>query len=241
MSQASYDFSGQRVLVTGAARGIGRVIAAQFRAAGADVVAIDLKFDAPTAGLTQITCDLTDGARARHVVAQDITDNGAFTVLVNNAGSDRRIPFADMTDADWQFMLDVNLSHYPVLSQTVAPGMAAAGGGAIINLSSSAWMKMAGNLAAYHTAKAGIIGLTRGMARDLGPDLIRVNAIAPGRVVTERTTQSSDPAWVSETKTLQAIPELLQADDIAQTALWLGSRAAKMITGQTLVVDGGVV
>lgn len=162
-------------------------------------------------------------------------------MLVNNAGVDRRIPFDDQTEADWRWMLSVNLDHHALLSSALAPGMAAASGGAIVNLSSTAWMKLAGNLTAYHTAKAGIVGLTRGLARDLGPRGIRANAIAPGRVVTERVQGQVSEDWVLETQALQCVPDLIRPADIADCALWLASDAARMVSGQCIVVDGGVV
>ncbi|MDE0591565.1 SDR family NAD(P)-dependent oxidoreductase [Halocynthiibacter sp. C4] len=241
MNNISYDFSGQRVLVTGGGRGIGLAIAQGFAKAGAEVFALDLSFISEAdQGVRQFVCDVTDTQKVRDLVSGLIREHGPITTLINNAGSDQRIAFGDMTEEDWRWMLDVNISHFPVFGQTVRPAMIEAGGGAIINLSSSAWMKMAGNLTAYHSAKAGIMGLTRGMARDLGQEGIRVNAIAPGRVVTERTNVD-DPDWVAETKTLQCIPELALADDIAQAAMWLASEGSRMVTGQTLVVDGGVV
>jgi NAD(P)-dependent dehydrogenase (short-subunit alcohol dehydrogenase family) len=136
----------------------------------------------------------------------------------------------------------VNLDHQMLMSARVAPQMDLSGGhAAIVNMSSSAWMKLAGNLTAYHAAKAGIVGLTRGLARDLGPRHITVNAIAPGRVLIERVAAQVTEAWKAETHALQCIPALIAPDDIAAAALWLGSSAARMVTGQTLVVDGGVV
>jgi NAD(P)-dependent dehydrogenase (short-subunit alcohol dehydrogenase family) len=147
-----------------------------------------------------------------------------------------------MTLADWRRTLAINLDPHFVLTQRLAPQMRAAGGGAIVNLSSTAFMKLAANLTSYHAAKAGIVGLTRGLARELGPQGIRVNAIAPGRVVTERVrAHVVTPDWEAETKTLQCLPDLILPDDIAQSALWLASSGARMMTGQTLIVDGGVV
>lgn len=143
------------------------------------------------------------------------------------------------TVKDWRWMMAVNLDHHAFLSSLVVPEMAKAG--AIVNLSSTAWMKLAGNLTAYHAAKSGIIGLTRGLARDLGAKAIRANAIAPGRVVTERIAEKISDDWVAETQALQCIPDLIRPSDIADCALWLASDAARMLTGKCIIVDGGVV
>ncbi|WP_323764531.1 SDR family oxidoreductase [Marinovum sp.] len=247
MSLAYAEFADCHVMVTGAASGIGRATALAFAAQGARVTAVDLNARglAETAGLSSgietRTCDLTDtdALRAMHAAATET--QGALRVLVNNAGVDRRIAFDDQTEADWRWMLAANLDHHALLASLSAPRMAEAGGGAIVNLSSTAWMKLAGNLTAYHTAKAGIVGLTRGLARDLGPRGIRANAIAPGRVVTERVAGQVSADWEAETRALQCIPDLIRPSDIADSALWLASSGARMVTGQCLVVDGGVV
>jgi NAD(P)-dependent dehydrogenase (short-subunit alcohol dehydrogenase family) len=138
-------------------------------------------------------------------------------------------------------MLASNLDHHAQLSRLAAPAMADIGGGAIVNMTSTAFMKLAADMTAYHAAKAGIVGLTRGLARDLGPKNIRVNAIAPGRIFTERASAEVDEDWIEETKQLQCIPSLIRPEDIAEAALWLASESARMVTGQTLIVDGGVV
>ncbi|WP_394199064.1 SDR family NAD(P)-dependent oxidoreductase [Litoreibacter albidus] len=241
------EFSDRHVIVTGAASGIGRATALALAAQGARVTAIDRNADglAETAsiakGIESRTCDLTDTTALREMHNAAIEAQGPVRVLVNNAGVDRRIPFDEQSEADWRWMLAANLDHHALLASLTAPSMASAGGGAIVNLSSTAWMKMAGNLTAYHTAKSGIIGLTRGLARDLGPRGIRANAIAPGRVMTERVTGQVNADWEAETKTLQCLPELIRPSDIADCALWLASDGARMVTGQCIVVDGGVV
>lgn len=246
MSPSYEEFRDRHVMVTGAAAGIGRATALAFAAAGARVTAVDLSTEglavtAQAGGITPATCDLSDTDALRTMHAEAEAARGPVTVLVNNAGVDRRIPFDEQTEDQWRWMLAVNLDHHALLSQLVAPGMERAGGGAIVNLSSTAWMKLAGNLTAYHTAKAGIMGLTRGLARDLGSKGIRANAIAPGRVVTERVAGQVTDAWKAETKQLQCIPDLIRPSDIADCALWLASSGARMVTGQTIIVDGGVV
>jgi len=241
------ELAGQHVIVTGAAQGIGRSIALGFARQGCLVTAIDrdvaglASTAASQSGIYALTCDLTHSFKLERACARAILERGNAAVLVNNAGRDQRAPVMDVTPDRLREMLALNLEHHLLLARQVAPGMNARGGGAIINLSSTAWMKAAPDMVAYHTAKAGIIGMTRGLARDLGGGLIRVNAIAPGRVYTQRARQQTDAAWIEQTQEMQCLPTLIGPEDIANCAVWLASDSARMITGQTIVVDGGVV
>lgn len=242
------DFQGRHVIVTGAGAGIGRAVARAFASQGATVSAIDIaatglqETAATHARITPFVCDLTDPDATAKVLDEAIANAGPVRALVNNAGVDRRIPFKDMTAADWRWMMAVNLDHFQQVTAHVSGSMDLTDRhAAIVNMSSTAWMKLAGNLTAYHTAKAGIVGLTQGLARDLGGQGITVNAIAPGRVVTERVRAEVDEAWEEETKTIQCVPHLIAPDDIANAVLWLASSASRMVTGQTVIVDGGVV
>lgn len=251
MSVRYSDFAGATVIVSGAATGIGRAVALAFAGQGAKVAALDRDTDGLATlareevegTILPILADVTDEAALTTAVEKTVAELGAPKVLVNNAGADTRRPFADITTNDWHAGLAVNLDHHFILTQRVVPHMRALGGGAIVNMSSTAFMKLAPNMTSYHAAKAGIIGLTNGLARELGPLGIRVNAVAPGRVVTERILAKGvvTPEWERETKALQCLPQLIATDDIAQGVLWLASSAARSVTGQTLVIDGGVV
>ena len=241
------EFEGKHVLVTGAAAGIGRAVAVAFAGEGALVSAVDVNGSAldeayaDEKNIHSFVCDLTNEQATTKVIETAITEHGSVDVLVNNAGSDRQMPFEVQTQDQFRELLAVNLDHHALLASLVTPAMRAAAAGVIINMTSTAWMKMTGNMTAYHTAKAGIVGLTRGLARDLGGYGIRVNAVAPGRVLTERAEAMVDEAWKQETKTLQCLPSLILPEDIADTVLWLASAKSRMVAGQTIVVDGGVV
>jgi len=244
------DFTDAHVIVTGAAMGIGRAVALGFADQGARVTALDRD----SAGLETLArietagrihsrrIDMRDARTLSGVIDQICAEHGAPRAVVNNAGIDDRRPFLEMAAEDWRAALAANIDHVFIVTRHAVPQMQAAGGGAIVNLSSTAFMKLAPNLSSYHAAKAGIIGLTRGLARELGPDGIRGNAIAPGGVVAERVRgHVATPGWETETKALQCLPRLITPEDIADAALWLASGSARMITGQTVIVDGGVV
>ena len=246
MTTTYTDFSGQHVIVTGAAAGIGQAVALAFAEQGATVSAWDIDHEnlqrvcAQNANIHPYVCDLSNSEQISETHFSASNDLGDATVLVNNAGVDRRMPISEQSPQDWRWMLSVNLDHQAQLSSLVAAQMKHNRDGAIVNLSSTAWMKLADNLTAYHAAKAGVVGLTRGLARELGPYNIRVNAIAPGRVYTERVASMVDDNWIEDTKQLQCLKHLVKPQDIAETALWLASKSARSITGQTLIVDAGV-
>jgi D-xylose 1-dehydrogenase len=248
MSGARYpDLDGRAVLVTGGASGIGAAIVAAFVEQGARVATLDR--DAATLAardprVAAEACDLTDIAAMKAAIARLAGQCGPFTVLVNNAGDDSRHSWESVTPALWDERFAVNLRHQFFAAQAVAPGMASAGGGAIVNLGSISWMFGAAGLIAYTTAKAAVAGLTKSLARELGPLGIRVNAIAPGMIWTAKQrarAEADDPGKFAAYLARQCIKELLEPEDVARLALWLASSESRRCSGQTFICDGGVV
>ena len=168
--------------------------------------------------------------------------NGPITVLVNNAARDDRHPAAEVTPDYWDERFAVNLKHQFFAAQAVQPMMREAGGGSIINMGSTSWMVGQGGMAAYTAAKSAVLGLTRSLARDWGPDNIRVNSIAPGWIMTERQISKwLSPAGEAELMTRQCLKRKLYPDDIARVVLFLAADDSSAITNQSYIVDGGWV
>ena len=189
-----------------------------------------------------LACDVTDVGAIRAAVAGAAAAHGPITVLVNNAANDKRHDTLAVTEEFWDWSMAINLKSYFFTAQAVIPGMQAAGGGSIINFTSISYMMGNGGYPAYTSANSGINGLTRSLARDFGPDRIRVNAIAPGWVL----TQKQKDLWVTP-EGLQAhvdrqcLKDTLEPADIVGGVLFLASGTSRMMTGQALVIDGGVV
>ena len=189
-----------------------------------------------------IPCDITDTIALKAAVDQAAEAHGPVTVLVNNAANDKRHDTLDVDPEFWRRSLSINLDAYFFAAQAVIPGMRSAGGGSIVNFSSISYMMGNAGYPAYATANAGITGMTRSLAREFGPDRIRVNALMPGWVMTQKQLDM----WVTEEALAgqldrQCLKDPLQPEDIVGGALFLGSDAAKMMTGQAMVIDGGVV
>lgn len=250
MSAIYPDLKGLPVLITGAASGIGAAIAAHFAAQGARLGLIDR--DAARLAETAASCasaafratDLRDIAALRAAIAGLAGEVGDFRVLINNAGDDARHKAEDVTPELWDDRYAVNLRHQFFAAQAVAPDMARAGGGSIVNLGSISWMFGASGLIAYTSAKAAVMGLSKSLAREYGPMGIRVNSIAPGMIWTEKQTaraQAEDPAKLERYLERQCIKEPLEPADVARLALWLASAESRRASGQTYVIDGGVV
>jgi NAD(P)-dependent dehydrogenase (short-subunit alcohol dehydrogenase family) len=239
------------VFITGGASGIGAEHVAQFAAQGARVAFVDIADDAAQALADRIAaaghqrplyrhCDLRDIATLQAVIAEVGRTLGPVTVLVNNAANDQRHRFEEVTVEYWDERLATNLRHQFFAIQAVAPMMRAAGGGSIINFGSVSWHALQGGMPAYTTAKAAVEGLTRGMARDLGPDRIRVNTVIPGWIMTERQIALwLTPEAEANLMQVQCLKEKLVPADVTRMVLWLASDDSRMCTAQLWVVDAG--
>ena len=239
------------VFITGGASGIGAEEVTHFAAQGARVAYVDIADDAAHALNTNLRdaghpeplfqhCDLTDIAALRTAVAQAARRLGPITVLVNNAANDQRHKWEDMTPEYWDERLATNLRHQFFAIQAIAPMMREAGGGSIVNFGSVSWHTAQGGMPAYTTAKAGVEGLTRGMARDLGPFGIRVNTVIPGWIMTERQIRLwLTPEAEENLMRSQCLKQKLAPADVARMVLWLASDDSRMCTAQLWVVDAG--
>jgi len=251
---ASYpSLRGRSVLVTGGASGIGASIVEHFAAQGSRVAFLDRDASSAAALVEGLSaheagrplfqrCDLTDVAALRAAIAEAAAQHGPTQVLVNNAASDDRHRLEDVTPEYWDERMAVNLRHYFFAAQAVVPAMRAAGSGSIVNLGSIAWVIPSTGLPAYVTAKAGIVGLTRTLAHELGKDGIRVNCVMPGAIATERQKRLwLTPEYQAEIEARQALKRQLVPDDVARLVLFLAADDGAAITNQSCVVDGGWV
>jgi NAD(P)-dependent dehydrogenase (short-subunit alcohol dehydrogenase family) len=241
------------VLITGGASGIGADMVRAFAANHARVAFLDVQVEPGTDLASEvaatsrhaplfISCDVTDISALRAAIASVHAALGPVAVLVNNAANDDRHAVAEVTPDYWDRTQDVNLKHQFFAAQAVHPQMKALGFGSIVNFSSTSWRFGADQMAAYATAKAGIVGLTRALARAFGPDNIRVNAIEPGAVITERQRQlwfKSQEA-IDQVVQRQLIHRVLLGEEIARTALFLAADDSRMITKQSILVDAGL-
>jgi D-xylose 1-dehydrogenase len=238
------------VFITGGASGIGASFVEHFALQGARVAFCDIDTSSGEALADALgdarakplflACDITDIEALRGALADARSALGPIAVLVNNAANDRRHTIAQVTPESFDAGIAVNLRHQFFAAQAVADDMKTRGGGSIINLGSISWMLKQGGMPVYVTAKAAIAGLTRGLARDLGPFNIRVNTLVPGWVMTEKQRRLwLDAAGLAALKAGQCLDGELMPEDLARMALFLAADDSRMVTAQDFIVDGG--
>lgn len=246
------DLEGKVVIVTGGGSGIGASIVEHFARQKAKVGLIDLNADAASAVAKAVTegggsshaaiCDLRDVDATRAAIDEIRQKLGPIQILINNAAHDERHKTEDVTSAYWDDRIAVNLKHQFFCAQAVLPDMKAAKAGAIVNFGSTSWMVGQGGMAAYTASKSAVLGLTRSLARDFGPYNIRVNAIAPGWIMTQRQIDLwLTPEGEKELMERQCLKRKLYPEDIARFTVFLASDEASACTNQHYVVDGGWV
>jgi NAD(P)-dependent dehydrogenase (short-subunit alcohol dehydrogenase family) len=239
------SLAGKRVIITGGSTGIGAGLVEAFAAQDARVIFLDVDTASgeALAGRFEtarfLSCNLTDLGALQHNMENAIAAMGGIDILVNNAANDDRHKIEDVTPAYWDERMAVNLRHLFFAAQAAIPAMRAAGGGAIINFGSISWHLGLPDLVLYQTAKAAIEGLTRSLARELGRDNIRVNAIIPGNVQTPRQEKWYTPEGEREIVAAQCLNGRIQPSDIAALALFLASDDARMMTGHGHFIDAG--
>ena len=248
---ASYpSLDGRPVIVSGGASGIGEALVREFAAQGSKVGFVDIAVEpgrrleaelqaaGRTVGFTE--CDITDIGAYRAAIAGFEAAHGAALVLVNNAAHDLRHTWDEVTPEFWDDRIAVNLKHAFFAAQAVIPGMIAAGKGSIINFGSISWMIMSPNLTAYTASKAAMHGMSRSLAKELGPHSIRVNTLVPGWIMTERQlTHWVGPEENQLIDASQALKGRCYPADVARMALFLAADDSKMVSAQDFIVDGG--
>jgi len=251
MIYATYpDLPGKRVVITGGGSGIGAALVEAFVQQGSEVIFLDIQ-DQPAQALAErlagaarapryMRCDLTDLEALAAAFAHIEREYGAVDILVNNAANDDRHQVTEVTPQYWEKNLAVNLRHLFFCSKAVVPGMRANGGGVILNFGSISWHLALDMLPLYMTAKAGIEGMTRGLARDLGSCGIRVNAIVPGAVRTPRQMEMwQTPESEAAILAAQCLPQRVEPEDVAALTLFLASSNAARCSGREYFVDAG--
>lgn len=229
------SLAGRTAVVTGGGRGIGRTISEVLVERGAGVISLDLEPGDPMPGVEPRRANVADSASVAEALAALPPE---ATLLVNNAGITRDKSLGKMTDDDWQAVVDVNLTGAFHVLRAMAPHLRAAGHGRVVNITSINGLRGKFGQANYSAAKAGLIGLTKAAAKELGPKGITVNAVAPGMVLTEMTLAL--PAEFRDKAAAEAaLPHLPTPRDVAETVAFLLSDAARSITGEVIRVDSG--
>ncbi|MDO9193314.1 MAG: SDR family oxidoreductase [Undibacterium sp.] len=247
------SLDGKCVFVTGGGSGIGEEIVTAFAAQGARVAFVDIAQDASLALCTRVAaaghpapvyryCDITDIPTLQKVMAELAAEIGDFDVLVNNAANDQRHQTEDVTLEYWNERIAINQRPMFFTCQAVLPGMKRKGGGSIINISSISWHIKGAGYPVYATSKAAVVGLTRGLARELGAYGVRVNTVTPGWVMTQRQIDLwVDDAAEIEINKNQCLPNKLLPQHIASMVLFLAADDGAMCTAQEFIVDAGWV
>ena len=247
MSSAIYpSLKGRKVLITGGGSGIGAGLVEAFVKQGARVHFIDLvddvsaRIDTGVLGIMPVfyKCDLTDTPLLEKTLA-DVLKDGPVHILMNNAARDDRHTLSEVTSEFFDKNIGVNLKHMMMCTRAIAPGMKASGGGAIINFGSISWHLGLPDLVLYETAKAGIEGMTRALARELGPDNIRVTTIIPGNVKTPRQEKWYTPEGEKQIVDSQCLTGRILPENVASLALFLASDDAALCTGHGYWIDAG--
>lgn len=242
-----HDLKDASVFITGGGSGIGAALVEAFAAQGAKVGFVDINDASDFAARlgetythtpTFIQCDVTDTDALQSAMAK-VAEDGALKAVVNNAANDLRMDADTVSEAQWQDMVDVNLKQYFFACQKANELMPE--GGSIINFSSTSYMIGSNGMAPYVSCNAGILGLTRALAREWGPKGVRVNALAPGWILTEKQLEKwATPEGLESFRQGLCLQKMLESEDIPGTVLFLASDISKMMTAQTLVVDGGL-
>jgi D-xylose 1-dehydrogenase len=247
------SLEGRTVLITGGATGIGESLVTHFARQGSRVAFLDIQ-DEPARRLadslaaegcptpTYLHCDLTDLAALKSAVEQIVSTHGSIHVLVNNAADDRRHSIDEVTPEFWDRSIATNLRPQFFAVQAALPSMRAAGRGSIINMSSISWIIPSTGLPLYVAAKAAIVGLTRTLAHELGPQNIRVNAVLPGAIATDRQKELwYTPEYTAEILASQALKRQIEPAEVARLVLFLAADDSSAITNQSYIVDAGWV
>ena len=251
---ASYpSLAGRRVVISGGATGIGASMVEAFALQGAQVLFLDILDDASETLIRRLRevgvacvpksyhCDVTDiDGSLKPVVRRILDEFPEIHCLINNAARDTRIKTMEITPKDWDEGLAVNLRHHFFLTQALMPGLLAAGSSSVINMGTITWAIPGIGLVPYVASKSAIVGLTKTLAHEFGPQGVRVNSIMPGAIATERQKREIiTPEYEAHVLERQALKRILEPDEVARLALWLAADDSSGVTNQSIVIDGG--